>query len=168
MTAILVLHGPNLNALGRRDRRHYGALTLDEINRRIAKRAAALGIRVECCQSNHEGDLVDRLQERAGRIDGVVVNAGALTHYGLSLKDALADAGVPVIEVHLSNIHAREEWRRRSVLADTALGQIAGLGWRGYTAALEALAGIIADANETAPARPAPSGSSEPTRGYGL
>lgn len=168
MTAILVLHGPNLNALGRRDRRHYGALTLDEINRRIAGRAAALGIRVECCQSNHEGDLVDRLQERAGRIDGVVVNAGALTHYGLSLKDALADAGVPVIEVHLSNIHAREEWRRRSVLADTALGQIAGLGWRGYTAALEALAGIIADANETAPPRPAPSGSSEPTRGYGL
>ena len=168
MTAILVLHGPNLNALGRRDRRHYGALTLDEINRRIAGRADALGIRVECCQSNHEGDLIDRLQERAGRIDGVVVNAGALTHYGLSLKDALADAGVPVIEVHLSNIHAREEWRRRSVLADTALGQIAGLGWRGYTAALEALAGIIADANETAPPRPAPSGSSEPTRGYGL
>ena len=91
---------------------------------------------------------MDCLQERRGHIDGVIVNAGALTHYGLSLKDALVDAAVPVIEVHLSNIHAREEWRRRSVLADTARGQIAGLGWRGYTAALEALAGIIADERE--------------------
>ena len=143
MTAILVLHGPNLNALGRRDRHHYGVLTLDEINRCIADRAEALGVSVECFQSNHEGALVDRLQERAGSVDGVVINAGALTHYGLSLKDALTDLGVPVVEVHLSNIHAREEWRRHSVLADTALGQIAGLGWRGYTAALEALVGII-------------------------
>ncbi len=146
MTAILILHGPNLNALGRRNRQHYGALTLDDINRRIAEKAAALGVAVECFQSNHEGALVDCLQEHHGRIDGVVINAGALTHYGRSLKDALTDAAVPVVEVHLSNIHAREEWRRRSVLADTAQGQIAGLGWRGYTAALEALAGIIADA----------------------
>ena len=143
MTAILVLHGPNLNALGRRDRHHYGVLTLEEINRRIADRAETLGVSVECFQSNHEGALVDMLQERAGSVDGVVINAGALTHYGLSLKDALTDLGVPVVEVHLSNIHAREEWRRHSVLADTALGQIAGLGWRGYTAALEALVGII-------------------------
>ena len=148
MTALLVLHGPNLNALGRRDRHHYGALTLAEIDRRLGERAAALGVSVECFQSNHEGALVDCLQERRGHIDGVIVNAGALTHYGLSLKDALVDAAVPVIEVHLSNIHAREEWRRRSVLADTARGQIAGLGWRGYTAALEALAGIIADERE--------------------
>ena len=148
MTALLVLHGPNLNALGRRDRRHYGALTLAEIDRHLGERAAALGVSVECFQSNHEGALVDCLQERRGHIDGVIVNAGALTHYGLSLKDALVDAAVPVIEVHLSNIHAREEWRRRSVLADTARGQIAGLGWRGYTAALEALAGIIADERE--------------------
>ena len=145
MTTILVLHGPNLNALGRRNRHHYGTLTLDEINRRIERRAAALGVVVECFQSNHEGALIDHLQERAGRIDGVVINAGALTHYGLALKDALTDAGVPVVEVHLSNIHAREAWRRHSVLADTARGQIAGLGWRGYTAALEALAGIIDD-----------------------
>lgn len=145
MTAILVLHGPNLNALGRRDRHHYGTQTLAEINRRIAERAEHLGVTVDCFQSNHEGALIDRLQESAGQIDGVVVNAGALTHYGLALKDALTDAGVPVVEVHLSNIHAREEWRRRSVLADTSLGQIAGLGWRGYTAALEALVGIIAD-----------------------
>ena len=145
MTTILVLHGPNLNALGRRDRHHYGVLTLDEINRRIAGRAEALGVSVECFQSNHEGALVDRLQERAGSVEGVIINAGALTHYGLSLKDALTDLGVPVVEVHLSNIHAREEWRRHSVLADTALGQIAGLGWRGYTAALEALVGIIGE-----------------------
>ena len=145
MTTILVLHGPNLNALGRRDRHHYGTLTLDEINRRIEERAAALGVEVECFQSNHEGALIDFLQERAGGIDGVVINAGALTHYGLSLKDALTDSGVPVVEVHLSNIHARESWRRHSVLSDTVRGQIAGLGWRGYTAALEALAGILGD-----------------------
>ena len=145
MVTILVLHGPNLNALGRRDRHHYGTLTLDEINRRIRERAAALGVQVECFQSNHEGALIDHLQERVDGIDGVVINAGALTHYGLSLKDALTDTGVPVVEVHLSNIHARESWRRNSVLADTARGQIAGLGWRGYTAALEALAGIIGD-----------------------
>ena len=145
MTTILVLHGPNLNALGRRDRHHYGTLTLDEIDRRISQRAASLGVDVECFQSNHEGSLIDHLQDCTGRIDGVVVNAGALTHYGLSLKDALTDAGVPVVEVHLSNIHARESWRRHSVLSDTVRGQIAGLGWRGYTAALEALAGIVAD-----------------------
>ncbi len=145
MVTILVLHGPNLNALGRRDRHHYGTLTLDEINRRIRERATVLGVAVEFFQSNHEGALIDHLQERVDGIDGVVINAGALTHYGLSLKDALTDAGVPVVEVHLSNIHARESWRRHSVLADTARGQIAGLGWRGYTAALEALAGIIGD-----------------------
>ena len=149
---ILVLHGPNLNALGRRDRHHYGTVTLDDINRRLAERAASLGVAIECFQSNHEGALIDRLQQAAGQIDGIVINAGALTHYGLALKDALTDAAVPVVEVHLSNIHAREEWRRRSVLADTARGQIAGLGWRGYTAALEALAGIIADAAAGEPA----------------
>ena len=145
MTKILVLHGPNLNALGRRDRHHYGTLTLDDINLRIEERAATLEVEVECIQSNHEGALIDHLQERASEIAGVVINAGALTHYGLSLKDALTDSGVPVVEVHLSNIHARESWRRHSVLADTVRGQIAGLGWRGYTAALEALAGIIGD-----------------------
>ena len=96
MTSILVLHGPNLNALGRRDRHHYGVLTLDEINRRISERAQALGVAIECFQSNHEGTLVDKLQECAGSIDGVVINAGALTHYGLSLKDALTDTDVPV------------------------------------------------------------------------
>ena len=150
MTAILVINGPNLNALGRRSPQHYGALTLDDINRRIKEKAASLGIVVKSFQSNHEGALVDCIQEHHGRIDGVIVNAGALTHYGLALKDALTDAAVPVVEVHLSNIHAREDWRRRSVLADTAVGQIAGLGWRGYTAALETLAGIIADADANA------------------
>ena len=139
------MHGPNLNVLGRRDPDHYGSLSLDTINDRIMGVAASIGVDVECFQSNHEGALIDYLQDCFGRIDGVVINAGALTHYGLSLKDALTDCRVPVIEVHLSNIHAREEWRRRSVLADSVQGQIAGLGWRGYTAALEALAGIISD-----------------------
>ena len=145
MTTILVLHGPNLNMLGRRDPAHYGTQTLDDINDRIAQAAGAAGVIAHCFQSNHEGALIDYLQQRRGEFDGVVINAGALTHYGLSLKDALTDAAVPVIEVHLSNIHAREVWRRHSVLADTVRGQIAGLGWRGYTAAVAALAGIIAE-----------------------
>ena len=151
LTTILVLHGPNLNALGRRDPDQYGTLTLDDINGRIREAADAIGVNVECFQSNNEGTLIDHLQSRSGSIDGVVINAGALTHYGLALKDALTDARVPVVEVHLSNIHAREHWRRHSVLADTVRGQIAGLGWRGYTSAVEALAGIIADESSAGP-----------------
>ena len=118
-------------------------MTLDEINRAIAERAAALGAEVSFFQSNAEGFLIDQIQENWGRIDGIVINPGALTHYGYSLKDALIDAAVPVIEVHLGNIHAREEWRRRSVIADIARGQIAGFGWRSYTAAIDIIVGLI-------------------------
>lgn len=143
MTRFLVLQGPNLNALGRRNPGHYGALTLEEVNRRVLEKAASLGVEVDFFQSNSEGALIDCLQESWGKFDGVIINPGALTHYGYGLKDALIDAALPVIEVHLNNIHAREEWRRRSVIADIARGQIAGLGWRGYTAAIEVLAALL-------------------------
>jgi 3-dehydroquinate dehydratase-2 len=143
MPRILVLNGPNINVLGRRNPNIYGTATLGEINDLISEKAEALDVEVSFYQSNHEGDLIDRIQESWGNIDGIVINPGALTHYGYSLKDALIDAVVPVIEVHLGNIHAREEWRRHSVVADITRGQIAGFGWRSYTAAIEIMAGII-------------------------
>lgn len=143
MTRILVLNGPNINVLGRRNPSIYGVKTLGEINHLISEKAEALGVEVFFYQSNVEGELINRIQESWGNIDGIVINPGALTHYSYSLKDALIDAVVPVIEVHLGNIHAREEWRRHSVVADVARGQIAGFGWRSYTSALEILVGII-------------------------
>jgi 3-dehydroquinate dehydratase-2 len=145
MTRILVLNGPNINFLGRRNPGIYGTKTLEEVNREISARAESLSVEVDFFQSNSEGSLIDHIQQNWGRVDGIIINPGALTHYGYSLKDALIDAAVPVVEVHLGNIHAREEWRRRSVIADTARGQIAGFGWRSYTAAVEVMAGILAD-----------------------
>ena len=143
MTRILVLNGPNINILGRRNPGIYGVKTLEEVNRAIAAKAQALGVEVAFYQSNLEGEIINQIQESWGQIDGIVINPGALTHYGYSLKDALIDAVVPVIEVHLGNIQAREEWRRHSVIADIARGQIAGFGWRSYTSAIEIIAGII-------------------------
>ena len=137
---ILVVNGPNLNMLGRRDISVYGVKSLPEIEEAVRSRADELGVETDLFQSNHEGAIVDYIQSAAAGASGVVINAGALTHYGLSLRDALADCGLPVVEVHLSNIHARERFRRRSVLASIAVGQIAGLGWRGYLFALEYLA----------------------------
>ena len=145
MARILVLNGPNLNALGRRAAEHYGTRSLEQINQKITRRAAEFNLEVEFFQSNIEGELVDRIQAGWDNIDGIIINSGALTHYGYSLKDALIDANLPVIEVHLSNIHAREEWRSRSVIAGVAQGQIAGFGWRSYTAAIEIMAGLIQD-----------------------
>ena len=142
MTKILVLNGPNINFLGRRNPGIYGNQTLEQVNQEISRKADFLGVEVAFFQSNAEGSIVDYIQEQWGQINGIVVNPGALTHYGYSLKDALIDAAVPVIEVHLSNIHAREEWRR-SIMADIALGQVAGFGWRSYTAALEIMAGLL-------------------------
>lgn len=148
MATFLVLNGPNLGVLGRRETGVYGSETLEEINEKISARASTLGVQVEFYQSNSEGMLIDHVQQCWGRIQGIIVNPGALTHYGYSLRDALADAAVPVIEVHLSNIHARERWRRRSVIAAVAQGQIAGFGWRSYTAALEIIAAIASDASK--------------------
>ena len=141
---ILVINGPNLNNLGKRDPEKYGVVTLAQIEERVRERAGSLGVDVEFFQSNHEGAIVDRLQASSDA-SGIVINAGALTHYGLSLRDALADARVPIVEVHLSNIHARERFRRRSLVAALAVGQIAGLGWRGYLYAVDFLAAYLAE-----------------------
>tara|TARA_B100001245_G_C22794559_1_gene383165 strand:- start:17 stop:469 length:453 start_codon:yes stop_codon:yes gene_type:complete len=146
MTAmVLILNGPNLNILGRRPIGHYGTMTLEQINERISEHASKLELEVTFYQSNHEGNLVDHIQEHWGNYEGIIINPGALTYYGYSLKDALIDTNVPIIEVHLSNIHGREDWRSNSIIADVAQGQIAGFGWRSYTAAIDIISGLIND-----------------------
>jgi 3-dehydroquinate dehydratase-2 len=146
MPKILIINGPNLNNLGKRDSGHYGSITLDEVNAAIEKRASELSVETSFFQSNHEGAIVDHIQAAAAGLgSGVIINGGALTQVGYSILDALLDSGLPVVEVHLSNIHAREEFRRHSVIAPFAIGQIAGLGWRGYIYALDYLTIRIAD-----------------------
>lgn len=140
---ILVINGPNLNMLGKRDASIYGSQTLSEIERRIQDKANSMGVKIELFQSNHEGEIIDYVQKLAFEADGIVINSGALTHYGLSIKDALTDSRLPIVEVHLSNIHAREEFRRDSVIAPVAIGQIVGLGWKGYLFAVEFLVSYI-------------------------
>lgn len=135
-----MINGPNLNQLGKREPGYYGVKTLSDIEDLILARAQELDTLVEFFQSNHEGAVVDFIQDQGPDADGIVINAGALTHYGIALRDALADSRLPFVEVHISNIHAREEFRHHSVFADLAVGQIAGLGWRGYLFALEYLA----------------------------
>ena len=146
---ILVINGPNLNMLGKRDAGQYGSVTLAEIERRVGQRAEELGAEVDFFQSNHEGEIVDHLQQAADSADAVVINPGALTHYGLSTRDALADAGLPIVEVHLSNIHARERFRHRSVVAPIAVGQVCGLGWRGYVYAVEYVIARLQEESQT-------------------
>jgi 3-dehydroquinate dehydratase-2 len=136
---ILVIHGPNLNMLGKREQSIYGEKTLQEIDALLKKEAKASSVDVVTFQSNHEGALVDFIQEQADSARGIIINPGALTHYGFSLLDALVDSKLPVVEVHLSNIYRREEWRTKSMIAPIAEGQISGLGWRGYIAALQVL-----------------------------
>ena len=139
MGKILVLNGPNLNLLGTREPEIYGSLTLEDINERLRRRAEAAGLDMECLQSNHEGVLVDAIQAARGRVDYIILNAAAFTHYSIAIRDAISAVDVPVIEVHLSNIHQREEFRHKSVIAPVVLGQIAGLGAESYMAALEAI-----------------------------
>ena len=142
MRAILVLHGPNLNLLGTREPDVYGRLSLAEVNRAIQRHGRARRVRIDCRQSNHEGQLVDWIQaaEREG-FGGIVMNPGAFTHYSLALRDAVASVSLPVVEVHLSNVHAREEFRRHSVIAVVARGQIAGFGAQSYVLGIDALLG---------------------------
>jgi len=138
---LLLLHGPNLNLLGRREQRFYGTLTLEEINAAVRQEAGRLGVAVDCHQTNHEGALIDLIHSAEGNYRGIIINPGALAHYSLALRDALAETELPVIEVHLSNIYARENFRRRSVIAPVVKGQISGLGHQGYLLAVRALAG---------------------------
>lgn len=138
---ILVINGPNLNLLGRRPSQHYGSLTLSELESLLRREAEALGLEVSCRQSNHEGELLDWLHASLDDgTAGLIINAGAYTHTSLALADALEVVNYPIIEVHLSNIHAREAIRHHSMIAPKALGQISGLGPQGYVLALKALA----------------------------
>lgn len=139
MLRILVINGPNLNLLGRREPDVYGTATLDDIESMVAEHAAGLGVDVSFFQSNHEGAIIDRLHEAIGACDGVVLNPGAYTHYSYAIRDAISAIGIPVVEVHLSDISAREDFRRVSVTGPVCIAQIAGLGPRSYLEGLESL-----------------------------
>lgn len=135
---VLVLHGPNLNLLGTRDPATYGTTTLAEIDAELRRRAAARAAQIETAQTNLEGELVDRIQGARGRFDAIVINPGGYTHTSVAIRDALEAAGVPAIEVHLSNLHAREEFRQRSITAARCVGQICGFGAQSYYLGLDA------------------------------
>ncbi len=140
---ILVLHGPNLNLLGRREPQIYGSLTLEQINERLRTLAAKVQVRLVIVQSNHEGVLVDALQKHMDEVAGALLNPAGLTQFGVSLHDCIKTMPYPVIEVHISNRHAREEWRGHSIISPAVKGTVEGLGWRSYTAALRTLVEII-------------------------
>jgi len=145
MSAILVLHGPNLNLLGEREPEVYGRLTLEELDRRLLEAGKALGLEVRNYQSNSEGALIDALHEARLWASGVVFNPGGYTHTSVALRDAVAAIGIPVVEVHLSNVYGREEFRHQSLISPVCVGKISGFGWRSYLLGLQALAGIIQD-----------------------
>jgi len=136
MKSILILHGPNLNLLGKREPEVYGNLSLEEINQRLAETAANLGLNIRIIQSNHEGVLIDALQESIHWADGVIFNPGGFTHTSVALRDAITAITIPVIEVHLSNVDAREAFRHQSMIAPVCLGRITGFGWRSYWLAM--------------------------------
>ena len=138
--SILVINGPNLNMLGQREPEIYGSTTLPEIEQSVQTRATEMGVAVEFFQSNAEGEILDHIQQRGPGSDGIILNGGALTHTSIALRDALATLGVPIVEVHISNIYAREEFRRTSLTAPVSSGIISGLGPQGYLLALEYLA----------------------------
>jgi 3-dehydroquinate dehydratase II len=149
---ILVIHGPNLNMLGIREPHIYGSMRLAEIDERLRGLADELGgVDVECFQSNHEGAIVDLIQERHGTgLAGCILNPGGLTQYGVSVHDAIKAVDYPFVEVHLSNLHAREPWRGHSIISPAARGIVQGLGWRGYEAALRALVGLAREREDVA------------------
>ncbi len=138
MAKIIVIHGPNLNLLGLREREIYGTTRLEEINFALKEQASQSQIELEVFQSNHEGEIVEKIQWAAGKIDCIIINPAAFTHYSIAIRDAIASVNIPTIEVHLSNIYAREEFRWESVIAPVTVGQIAGFGPDSYYLALEA------------------------------
>ena len=140
---ILVINGPNLNMLGERAPEHYGGQTLESIERALSQRGQELGCELTFFQSNHEGQIIDFIQKETPDSAGILINPGALTHYGYSLHDALADSRLPVVEVHLSNIYAREDWRRKSVIADVTVGQVTGFKAESYNLGLVGLTNYI-------------------------
>jgi 3-dehydroquinate dehydratase-2 len=142
---VLILHGPNLNLLGTREPDVYGALTLDQINDRLDARVAATDTTLRFFQSNSEGALVDALQDARTWADGVVANFGAYTHTSVAIRDAIAAIGIPVIEVHLSNVHAREPFRHHSYMSAVCTGVVLGFGWRSYLLGLQGLLGLLAE-----------------------
>jgi 3-dehydroquinate dehydratase-2 len=142
---VLVLHGPNLNLLGTREPEVYGSMTLEDINSKLIELGNELGAEVKCSQSNHEGALIDALHEARTWANGVVFNPGGYTHTSIALRDAISAIGIPVIEVHLSNVYAREEFRHTSLISAVCKGKVLGLGWRSYTLGLRALVEIVAN-----------------------
>ena len=142
---IVVLHGPNLNLFGRREPHIYGKMTLDEINAKLQTLAAELGVELVVLQSNHEGALIDCLHQHIDSADGAILNPGGLTQHGVSMHDCIKAMPFPVLEVHLSNLATREEWRHRSIISPAVKGTVQGLGWRSYTAALRALVEIVCE-----------------------
>ena len=140
---ILILHGPNLNLLGIREPEVYGSMTIDDINKKMIELGRELGVEINCLQSNHEGMLIDALHDARTSVSGVVFNPGGYTHTSVALRDAIAAIGIPVIEVHLSNVYAREEFRHKSLVSAVCKGRISGFGWRSYELGLRGLVELL-------------------------
>ncbi|MBO8170342.1 MAG: type II 3-dehydroquinate dehydratase [Bacillaceae bacterium] len=139
MPAILLVNGPNLNMLGKREPGIYGSDTLADVERLVSEKAHQLGYQIITFQSNHEGEIIDKIHEMREQVEGILINPGAFTHYSYAIRDAISAVSLPVVEIHISNVHARETFRHQSVIAPIAVGQVVGLGIKGYELALEGL-----------------------------